>query len=398
MNIKGKTFFVFLENKIISLDSIIPFALELNSKCGAKFTFLVFDKVTNNAIIEDNDTLYDAIKSVGRLEYIYGANDRSKIKKISRLIYRFILISFQVNFKGGYILDFGGLNVTPLVYTRYLYPSKRRILSESSSSGRTLHKDIIYKGGVVTKILQNIYHYRTDNMDCFKDKDKYFPLNASILLGFHKSWNFFKHKDAAKTKQILFSNSRNSPALTKNYNTYINSELRILNSNSKFIISIVIGRLKYDNDLTKLHRNAFKHTLISLAKYSRDFPVFIKPKIYDDMIKLKKLIDEVDQEYSLNYILTKSHPLVLSKRSIMSVFVSETSVISDFYISGVPIVQNLIGFSGDYLDKNISPLADYITTESSQDFDKVVKKIIDNSVYTINKPKKIENNLNCNFL
>ena len=43
IKIRGKTFYIFLENKIISLDSIIPFALEINNKCGVRFVFVVFD-------------------------------------------------------------------------------------------------------------------------------------------------------------------------------------------------------------------------------------------------------------------------------------------------------------------------------------------------------------------
>jgi len=398
IKIRGKTFYIFLENKIISLDSIIPFALEINNKCGVRFVFVVFDKVTYDAIVEDNITLYDAIKSIGNVEYILGFKKQSKFFKRLSLIFRMARISYQVSYKDGYVLDFGGLNVKPLVFIRWLFPSKRRILCESSSSGRVIPDDIVKKGDIVTNTLSNIYHYRTNDMDCFKEKDKYFPLNAAILLGFHKSWNYFKHKDAYKTKQILFSDSRNAPAwvgfISQNFDSYINHELNILNSSSKYIISIVIGRLKYA-EVSKLHRNAFRETLISLAECSKDFPVFIKPKVYDDMGKLKKLINEVNEEFGLNYILTKLHPLVLARRSIMSVFVSKTRVINDFYISGVPIVQNLIGFSGDYLDRNTSPLADHVVTGSNKNFEKVVQEIIDNKNNVPNTLKKIESNLDC---
>jgi len=77
------------------------------------------------------------------------------------------------------------------------------------------------------------------------------------------------------------------------------------------------------------------------------------------------------------------------------VFVSKTTVINDFYISGVPIVQNLIGFSGDYLDRNTSPLADHVVTGSNKNFEKVVQEIIDNKNNVPNTPKKIESNLDC---
>ena len=91
---------------------------------------------------------------------------------------------------------------------------------------------------------------------------------------------------------------------------------------------------------------------------------------------------------------TSGHPMVLASRSVVSVFVSNTSTINDFYIADVPIVQNLIGFSGDYLEKMTSPLADFVVNNENNDFNLVIKNIINKrkNVYN-NIPNKVE----CDF-
>jgi len=400
---KNRIIFIFLKNKIISLDSIIPFAFEMNKQCGFKFVFVVFDKGTYNAIKYDNVVLYDAINTIGLLSCIQGPKEFPKIIRKIVFLFNIVSISFKVNFYNSLLLHFGGLDEKPLVFIRWLFPANNRILCESSSYGRYINKKNIDLGGIVTKKAYDIYQYRTDDLSCFKLRNKKSSLNTSILLGFDKSWNYFKHKDAYKVKRIVFENSRNSPAwidfLSERSNNYVGRELKFLNLNSKSIISFVIGRLmlKYHtSELTRLHAEAFKNSLISLAKYSKDYPIFIKPKVYDDMDMLKKFINEISKKYKVNFILTELHPLILASKSVLSVFVSNTTVINDFYLSGIPIVQNLTGFSGEYLDKMTSPLASHVVNNSNNNFDRIIEGVLDGKKHLSNRfPNKIESNIKC---
>ena len=400
---KNKQIFVFLKNKIISLDSIIPFAMEMNKNCGFEFVFIVFDLGTYNAIEKDNIVLNDAIKSIGSLNYIHSLKNNSKVLRKFFFIYKIFDISLKVNFNDSYILHFGGLNEKPLVFLRWLFLFKKRILCESSSNGRVISQKNLEIDSVSTKNASSIYQYRTDSLSYFKSRNEYAPLHSAILLGFDNSWNYFKHKESYKSRKIIFLNSRNSPAwidfLAENANSYIDKELDAIGCRSKNIISIVIGRLMlnyHDNKLTRIHANAFKETLISLAKYSKEFPIFIKPKVYDDIGMLKKFINDISNEYKINFILTELHPIVLARRSVVSVFVSNTSTINDFHLANVPIVQNLIGFSGDYLEKMTSPLANFVATDLDNDFNNVVRNIIKESKNVENNiPKKLKSNFDC---
>ena len=112
---KSKIIFIFLKNKIISLDSIIPFAFEMNKQCGFKFVFVVFDKGTYDAIKNDNIVLNDAINTIGSLVYIYSLKNSFKIIRKLFFLFNVLKISLQVNFNDSYILHFGGLNERPLV-------------------------------------------------------------------------------------------------------------------------------------------------------------------------------------------------------------------------------------------------------------------------------------------
>ncbi len=59
-------------------------------------------------------------------------------------------------------------------------------------------------------------------------------------------------------------------------------------------------------------------------------------------------------------------------------------------------MQNLIGFSGEYLEKMTSPLADYVVNDSNNNLDWAIKNIINNCKHDYNNmPKKIESDLDC---
>jgi hypothetical protein len=377
---KDKIIFVFLKNKLISLDSIIPFSFEINKQCGFQFIFVVFEEGTYEAIKYDNLVLRDAIDNIGSLMYIHGSKKHSKILRKFLFLFKILKISFQVNFKNRYILHFGGLNEKPLVFMRWLFKYNKRILCESSHSGRTFDIAKVEKGKILTHRPNDAYQYRTDSMSIFSKVNTRAPLDAKILVGFHGSWNYFKHKDAYKSQHIVFSDSRNSPAwnnfLLKKSEDYVNQELFDNKIIAKKIIVVIIGRLKFNDSTTKLHRETFKSSLKALSEYSDKFPIFIKPKIYDDLRVVNSLIEEVSKNNRICYVLTKLHPMVLSKRAIMSVFDSSSSVIFDFSNSGVPVVQNLKGFSGEYLKKMTSSMADYVVNDFNGNLRDVCNKIL----------------------
>mgnify|MGYP006445674321 FL=1 len=107
---RKKIIFIFLKNKIISLDSIIPFAMEVHNKCNIDFIFVAFEKGTYDAIRNDNVVLNDAIESIGSLIYIYRAEFKNTFVKKIALLLNILLISIQIRIKDGYVLHFGGLN------------------------------------------------------------------------------------------------------------------------------------------------------------------------------------------------------------------------------------------------------------------------------------------------
>ena len=64
---KKKWIVVFLKNKLISLDSILPLALEINRCCGYRFYFIIWQYESYKSVVEDNIILRDMALSVGQI-------------------------------------------------------------------------------------------------------------------------------------------------------------------------------------------------------------------------------------------------------------------------------------------------------------------------------------------
>ena len=89
---RSKYVAVFLKNKLISLNSILPLALEMNQCCGYKFYFIVWEYESYRSIVEDNIVLRDMALSVGE---IVCPDSASNTNIISRKINKMGLDNFR---------------------------------------------------------------------------------------------------------------------------------------------------------------------------------------------------------------------------------------------------------------------------------------------------------------
>ena len=106
-----KELVVFVKNKLITLDSVIPILVEMKQKFHVSSLIVVFDSLTHDQI-QKNVVLKDAIDFVGGELYVSNGKINPIIRKINitisliRLLLKFI--------KGVKILHFGALDVKPL--------------------------------------------------------------------------------------------------------------------------------------------------------------------------------------------------------------------------------------------------------------------------------------------
>ena len=94
----NKKIFIFLNNKLLTIDLILPFMLELKNKQKyLDVEFISFDKKTLN-IIKKNELLFDAINKIGKIKifgnYFYFNNKITKVIGYFIDFSRIILVNF----------------------------------------------------------------------------------------------------------------------------------------------------------------------------------------------------------------------------------------------------------------------------------------------------------------
>ena len=152
-NFKKKFIYVFLNNKIISCDTIVPLMLEIKSNNkNIDIIFWIFDFNTYN-FIKKNELLYNAINEIGSLvclsrekNKVYFDNkgiSKYSFKRLNILInflrhfLKFIVLAKNVFLDESIFIHFKALNLWPAKILYYLN-SKNTILCDADSSGWTL--------------------------------------------------------------------------------------------------------------------------------------------------------------------------------------------------------------------------------------------------------------------
>ena len=110
---RRKVIHVFLKNKLISLDSIIPFCMQLNAKCSVRFNFITFDKVSYETIINENIVLRDAIFKIGSITNLGSSGHKYKYLRKLYSILIICRIWMRAIFTNDLLLHFGVLDERP---------------------------------------------------------------------------------------------------------------------------------------------------------------------------------------------------------------------------------------------------------------------------------------------
>jgi hypothetical protein len=373
-----KYIYVFLKNKIVSLDTIIPFCMEVNAQCNIEFIFVVRDSDTYRSITESNIVLLDAINSIGGV--INLSKDRYKLRHISKifmLLYMFYIV-MRINTKKDYIIHFGLFNQKPFSLLCFLLDKKRIVFSSKSSYGRD----------------DNVKH----NFLC-----------TGMLLGFSDSWRYLKGDSATDNiPKIIIKKSRNLPTwinfIKEKSDMYINLELKKKLLIGERIIFFPIGRINLDFTMT--NSKSFIETLKRMAQYSNKYPIFIKPHSSVKLDYIRKLICDAEEDIKIkiNYIFTKLHPSILASRAIASIFVSNSTIINEMYNLQVPIIQCFYGYESRNhscclvpLKDLISPKADHVITNySGESLNKILDELIKDKVPPVTYGIAQEN-INCDL-
>jgi len=392
---------VFLKNKLISLDSIIPFCVQLNKKCGARFDFIIFDIESYRSIVNHNVVLIDAINNIGKIRCLGRRGKKFKRLSQMRAILSISRIFLSTLMRNEYLLHFGLLDTPPLRKLFKYIPIRKIILSESNANGRYEHE-----------LQQNIE--RSDNVDYYqfrsynkliKEKQIKRRFRAGLLLGFDNEWNYFYHLEAKKIKKIIYKTPKKSSewiAFIKNNSAkYIRLELnkeKILNENSK-IIAFFLGHIgHHDADNTTYFKINFVETLTVLSEICPNNTIFIKPHVYANINLINEYILEVEKNIKkpVNCLITKLHPMVLSLYAQFAIFNNDSSLIKDMQDAHVPVVQYLRAFPDLKIENQFaSEYSDYMVRDQLKDIYAIIEDISikDTREYS----NRLHDNLNYNF-
>ena len=322
---------VFLNNKLISCDTIIPVIRELHDKHKLKNIELVcFDNDTFVAI-RNNVVLSDAIYSIGNLKMI-GRKDKDRETKI--VIYFKIMPHFLKYFYLGFIkkitfLHFKELDKWPLKIFSKLFPSST-ILSQSTTEGyRSLEEK------VSEMMMPRIY-------------EDYKPMGNTIL-AYDKDWAVLKNKDYTRKKKIVFLAS---PHKRRNWIDYIEKKQSMyfkkefkenkLTENEKIVAFMLCWM--GPNNLTRtpnMYPKLFDETLHILKEVCSDYTIFVKPHptSINSLSEMKNIKTIIKKHQDINIVLTKLHPIILSYRARFFIANTFSTSFSSARISNVPTIE-----------------------------------------------------------
>jgi hypothetical protein len=311
---KKKGIIVFVKNKLISLDSIIPILLELKEGSNLSTTFVVFDKLAHDSI-KANIVLNDLVNYLGVEIYVNKGIENKIIRKPVILL---SLIEVFFKFTLGYkIIHFGALNSSPL---KYLFSFKKTniFLSQQDSFRHTWSK---YNHLIGHRDNSDSSQIMSKNIIVFNDM-----MNNLNKYSLDKNIFFFGE---TRTRKVWID------YCTKKSNYYFKKYHKDLDFSQGFIVYILTtfegldGR--YINDKTGIS-NLFNETIEILASFN--LPVLLKPHVHTDLAIVNKVINN-----KKNMHITYIHPTILALESKCFIANLYSTTFADAYSLGVPTIE-----------------------------------------------------------
>jgi hypothetical protein len=314
---------IFLGNKAISCDTIVPIALAINNiNNKKKIIFYCFNKPTYNFIIQ-NTVLYSAIKKVAKLKRFGGSSSESFLKYFYKIYWAYRLFLISINgllFKDKFI-HFGALEKWPLRIISYLNPS-----------------NVIYLEANCWGWNKRIYNIADINR---KRNHSYEIRSANLIAGFSKDWpTFSKNK---KIKKVLLSSSRTWDEW-ESFISYEGEEIwkeeclnLKINKDDRVVLFILgwLGPLDfYEHPESGII--LLENTLKIISKTLANTSILLKPHPTTDISLVKKIIKKNNYK---NIYITNLHSGLLAKKSLFAICNYFSTASIDVFKAGVKTIE-----------------------------------------------------------
>ena len=347
--LKNKHIYIFLNNKIMSCDTILPLMLEvknLNSKINIhfiSFDFKTYEFIKKSSLLNNVIEEIGYIKCLGRKmnSSYFNKNDIPlyNLKQLNIIPHFFINLPFflkllvNIVFNKTIFIHFRALNLWSLKILYYLN-KRNTIFSNADSSGWS---DKGYNAD------RAIHAQRIDPYS-FKGPK---PCGTKVI-AFSKFWPFLQHPSLKKAKKYIISSSHERKPwidyIKNNANTMMKKELNLPNNTQYYVL--LIGHIGVEQSGAEILRKKDSWTTLIediLDLIYDELPnltVIIKPHIITDMDLLNKILNKRKR---INTVISYLHPALLAVKAKFT--------IASHYTTAFQSISSIGGITIEYTDQ-----------------------------------------------
>lgn len=312
--------YIFLNNKLISCDTIIPVCMEIKAqRPDADFVFYS-ESEAHHASITQNITLHKAINHLGRLE-VFGA--LTAIPKSSVL--RKVVIAFQILavtlrcFMGkAYCFHFKKLNYFPYCFIKKFHKNKT-VLFEGNGRGESA-------------LLTRGYNRPVEQ----------FVLDDYLIVGFSRSW-LDRLAKTSRHKQIQIPLSFSLPE----WNKFLITEAEDLKLKEHWlaqkpinqpVVVFILGTLgtlqimREEGSMIKCLRDSIR----AVQAVSPEAQIVLKPHVITNLKLLTTIIEEFE---NANINIANLHPGLIGKFADVVICNAYSTAMADAYVGGAVTIE-----------------------------------------------------------
>jgi hypothetical protein len=358
---------VFVTNKIIAMDTILPILVEAN-ECNNQKVIVVVSRKKGLQAIESNVVLNDVVNKIG-FKFLFGGRYRFRL-------YKRIVGSVQF-----LLLFIAGISGAKFIHFDTLHHIHLKILSKFFAS-RIYYSE---RDSIKHDFFKLPHHFKNKFGNNYKEGNFPVPLGGNVISYNKDRLHYYYGYDILKKRKVYFlgpTRTRHSwLKYIDNKSDYYFNKFHQDVDISNGIIVIVLTNYGLDEPLEedvfsqkKLRKN-FENTVNVLSEIKGDIPVFLKAHSYTDIEYVESVLSKRN-----GFHITYIHPsmlLLVAKFVICNYY---SSILGDAHGLGVPTIEYT--YYPSYIRKNTgdgsicSDYVDWFIYDNINEFRKVVVDLI----------------------
>jgi hypothetical protein len=316
---------VFVKNKLVTVDTVLPLLLEINQKFKVKSEIVVWDDCAHEAI-RHNVVIMDLIDKVGCELFITRGEKKVWLRRYY-ILKSLLRITIESLF-GVKIIHFGHLNTGILKIIGFI--CRRNVYYMSTGSYNFFYKQYYLITGKKTAnrmpIGRNII---STTKDIEKTKFKDYIHNRNVYI-------FQEPRSRKSWIEYVYSN-----------NEYYFNKYHDNIDVSKGVLVYILGGIDAEEHSNRL----FHSTMDVLSKMQCDIPILLKPHAYTEMDTVMSRIANYDK-----FHVTYLHPSFLATKAKVFIANGFSNTFGDAHSFGVKTIE-YADYSSCYSEKDLKFLS-----------------------------------------